>query len=57
MSPALKSPMSPQAFHEFGTSQSETDAWVEKADEHKAKLTVDDCMKKENAIRQIGRES
>lgn len=57
MSPALKSPMSPQAFHEFGTSQSETDAWVEKADEHKAKLTVDDCMKKENAIRQIGREA
>ncbi|KIW83649.1 hypothetical protein Z517_02895 [Fonsecaea pedrosoi CBS 271.37] len=51
-------PPSPKAaFHEFAASQDETDAWVDKPDVHKEKLTFDDCMKKENRIRQIGREA
>ena len=48
---------SPPTFHEFGNSQDETDAWVDKLEEHKEKLTVTDCMKKEMAIRQIGEEA
>ena len=44
-------------FHEFGTSQDETDSWVDKPDMHEEKLTFADCMKKENRIRQIGQEA
>ena len=55
MSPV--SPTSPHIFHEFGSSQDETDTWVHEASEHKDKLTLSDCMKKENAIRQIGEEA
>ncbi|KAJ9615616.1 hypothetical protein H2200_001691 [Cladophialophora chaetospira] len=52
------SPTSPQpTFHEFGTSQDETDSWVDKPGMLKGKLTLDDCMKKENRIRQIGQEA
>ncbi|EXJ74269.1 uncharacterized protein A1O5_02565 [Cladophialophora psammophila CBS 110553] len=50
--PSLKA-----TFHEFGTSQDETDSWVDQPDFHKERLTFDDCMKKENRIRQIGREA
>ncbi|OAP63467.1 hypothetical protein AYL99_02694 [Fonsecaea erecta] len=51
-------PPSPKAtFHEFAASQDETDAWVDKPDVHKERITFDDCMKKENRIRQIGREA
>ncbi|KIW92111.1 uncharacterized protein Z519_07095 [Cladophialophora bantiana CBS 173.52] len=53
--PSLPSPKA--TFHEFGTSQDETDSWVDKPDVHKERLTFDDCMKKENRIRQIGREA
>ncbi len=55
VSPA--SPTSPHIFHEFGSSQDETDTWVREAPDHKSKLTLSDCMKKENAIRQIGKEA
>ena len=44
-------------FCEFGTSHDETDAWVNEKNERKGKLTLIDCMKKENAIRQIGEEA
>ncbi|KIY03349.1 uncharacterized protein Z520_00040 [Fonsecaea multimorphosa CBS 102226] len=55
---ARPAPSSPKAtFHEFAASQDETDSWVDKPDVHKEKLTLDDCMKKENRIRQIGREA
>lgn len=47
-----------QLFHEFGTSQDEHEEWVAKsADVSKPKLTIDDCLKKENAIRKIGEEA
>ena len=51
------SPMSKQIFHEFATSTDEPDAWVDQPTEHKHKLTLNDCMKKENAIRQLGKEA
>ena len=51
------SPMSKQIFHEFATSTDEPDAWVDQPTEHKRKLTLNDCMKKENAIRQLGKEA
>ncbi|ETI25773.1 hypothetical protein G647_02547 [Cladophialophora carrionii CBS 160.54] len=51
------SPTPKAAFHEFGTSQDETDSWVDKPSFHREKLTLDDCMRKENRIRQIGQEA
>ncbi|KIW16994.1 hypothetical protein PV08_04185 [Exophiala spinifera] len=55
---ARVNPPSPKAtFHEFGSSHDETDAWIDRPNQHKEKLTLDDCMKKENKIRQIGREA
>lgn len=45
-------------FHEFAGSRSNDDGWIEKnGDEVKPKLTIDDCLKKENAIRKIGKEA
>lgn len=54
---APTTPLSPQTFHEFGSSHDETDAWVNNAPHHEAKLTVTDCMSKENAIRKLGQEA
>lgn len=54
------SPISPRqpAFHEFAGSQDDSEEWVQKADEVvKTKLTIDDCWKKENAIRKLGKEA
>lgn len=53
------SPVSPQQpFHEFGNSGDDTEDWVEKASEaSKPKLTINDCLKKENAIRKLGEEA
>lgn len=45
------------SFHEFGSSHDETDSWVDRPSIHKTKLTLDDCMKKELRIRDIGREA
>lgn len=50
-------PQSPTIFHEFGSSQDETDTWVHKSQQDKRKLTLTDCMKKEIAIRQLGEEA
>jgi hypothetical protein len=51
------SPMPKQTFHEFATSTDEPDTWVDQPTEYKRKLTLNDCMKKENAIRQLGQEA
>ncbi|KEF59721.1 uncharacterized protein A1O9_04567 [Exophiala aquamarina CBS 119918] len=45
------------SFHEFGSSHDETDAWIDRPQTHEQKLTLNDCMQKENRIRQIGREA
>jgi Protein of unknown function (DUF2457) len=50
-------PRSPPTFHEFASPQDETDTWVYESREHTEKLTLKDCMKKENAIRQLGEEA
>ena len=54
-----KEPENPEAlrFHEFASSNDEDDAWVNENIKHKSKITINDCMKKENAIRQIGAEA
>lgn len=43
-------------FHEFGSSVEEEEDWVNEATQHKPKITLNDCMKKENAIRRLGEE-
>jgi hypothetical protein len=45
------------SFHEFGSSTDEPDAWVNQPAEHQSKLTMTDCMKKELALRRIGKEA
>lgn len=52
-------PKSPkQVFHEFASSRRNDEGWIEKhSDVSKPKLTIDDCLKKENAIRKIGKEA
>lgn len=45
------------SFHEFGRSTDEPDAWVNQPADHQSKLTMSDCMKKELALRQIGKEA
>ncbi|KAJ9652134.1 hypothetical protein H2198_008616 [Neophaeococcomyces mojaviensis] len=51
-------PTTPHSFHEFASSHEDTEEWVEKANElTKPKLTIDDCLKKENAIRKLGKEA
>ena len=44
-------------FHEFASSVEEDDDWVAKAAEYTEKITMNDCMKKENAIRKLGEEA
>src|SRR5699024_3094546 len=44
-------------FHEFASSDEEDDDWVAKAAEYTEKITMNDCMKKENAIRKLGEEA
>ncbi|KAI9931642.1 hypothetical protein MW887_010219 [Aspergillus wentii] len=43
-------------FHEFASSLEEDD-WVTKAGEYTGKITMNDCMKKEIAIRKLGEEA
>ena len=45
------------SFHEFGSSADEPDAWVTQLADHQPKLTMSDCMKKELALQQIGKEA
>jgi hypothetical protein len=44
-------------FHEFGSSTDEPDPWVNRPADHQSKLTMSDCMKKELALRRIGKEA
>ncbi|KAJ5807790.1 hypothetical protein N7474_009059 [Penicillium riverlandense] len=44
-------------FHEFASSVEEDDEWVNKAAEYSQKITLNDCMKKEMAIRRLGEEA
>jgi Protein of unknown function (DUF2457) len=44
-------------FHEFASSHEQQDAWVNEPIDRQRKLTLTDCMKKENAIRKIGEEA
>ncbi|KZF25125.1 hypothetical protein L228DRAFT_236249 [Xylona heveae TC161] len=43
-------------FHEFASSFDEEDDWVNESTVHKERLTVNDTLKKENAIRKMGEE-
>lgn len=44
-------------FHEFASSMDEDDEWVNKATDYKEKITLNDCMKKEIAIRKLAEEA
>ncbi|KAI9756845.1 MAG: negative regulator of the PHO system [Chaenotheca gracillima] len=44
-------------FHEFASSMDEEDEWMNESPVHRHRLTVDDTLKKENAIRKIGEEA
>ncbi|KAJ0422267.1 hypothetical protein BJY00DRAFT_300384 [Aspergillus carlsbadensis] len=44
-------------FHEFASSFEEDAEWVTKTGEYKEKITLSDCMKKENAIRKLAEEA
>lgn len=44
-------------FHEFASSVEEDDEWVKKAIAYPGKITMSDCLKKENAIRKLGEEA
>lgn len=41
-------------FHEFASA--EDDDWVNETPDYKKKMTLSDCMRKENVIRQLGEE-
>jgi hypothetical protein len=45
-------------FHEFASEEIQEDDWIRRDTENpKAKLTINDTLKKENAIRQLGNEA
>ncbi|KAJ5921742.1 hypothetical protein N7454_009216 [Penicillium verhagenii] len=44
-------------FHEFASSVDDDDEWVKKSTEFTEKITLNDCMKKENAIRRLAEEA
>lgn len=44
-------------FHEFGSSFEEDAEWVNQDCHYKEKITLNDCMKKENAIRKLAQEA
>ncbi|RAL09691.1 DUF2457 domain-containing protein [Aspergillus homomorphus CBS 101889] len=44
-------------FHEFASSVDEDDEWVTKSGDYDQKITLNDCMKKEFAIRKLGEEA
>ncbi|KAI9877397.1 MAG: hypothetical protein M1830_004018 [Pleopsidium flavum] len=43
-------------FHEFASSVDEEDEWIHEQTVHRHRITVNDTLKKENAIRQLGEE-
>jgi hypothetical protein len=44
-------------FHEFASSMDEDDEWVSKELDYLEKITLNDCMKKEMAIRRLGEQA
>ncbi|MCJ1297952.1 hypothetical protein MMC08_000741 [Hypocenomyce scalaris] len=44
-------------FHEFASSIDESDEWMLEQTAHRSRLTVNDTLRKENAIRQLGEEA
>ncbi|KAJ5746651.1 hypothetical protein N7520_011833 [Penicillium odoratum] len=44
-------------FHEFASSVDDDDEWVKKTTDFTEKITLNDCMKKENAIRRLAEEA
>lgn len=44
-------------FHEFASSMDEDDEWVNKEGDYTEKITLNDCMKKEMAIRRLGEQA
>jgi hypothetical protein len=44
-------------FHEFASSLDEVENWVALPAQYQGKITLNDCMKKENAIRKLGEEA
>ncbi len=44
-------------FHEFASSVGEEDEWVSEQTVHRHRITVNDTLKKENVIRQLGEEA
>ncbi|KAF9247420.1 hypothetical protein DTO013E5_4850 [Penicillium roqueforti] len=44
-------------FHEFASSTEEDDEWVNREADYTQKITLDDCMKKEMAIRRLGEQA
>lgn len=44
-------------FHEFGSSFEEDAEWVNRTSDYKEKITLNDCMRKENAIRKLAEEA
>ncbi|RMZ91477.1 hypothetical protein DV736_g1296, partial [Chaetothyriales sp. CBS 134916] len=49
---SLSSSPQPQPFPDFANPHDETDSWVDQPVDASRKLTLNECMKKENAIRQ-----
>lgn len=47
----------PSAFHEFASTDEPVEEWVQESTCHRSRLTVQDTLKKENDIRQIGEEA
>ncbi|KAK4994489.1 hypothetical protein LTR66_005483, partial [Elasticomyces elasticus] len=43
-------------FHEFASSEEEVEEWVQEATCHRSRLTINDTLKKEIAIRKLGEE-
>lgn len=50
-------PSQAASFHEFETSSDHQDAWIHEPIDSHHKLTLSDCLKKENVIRKIGQEA
>jgi Protein of unknown function (DUF2457) len=50
-------PSATSTFHEFATRDDHEDPWVNEPIDSQRKLTLSDCMKKENAYRKIGEEA
>lgn len=44
-------------FHEFASSMDEDDEWVNREADYTQKITLNDCMKKEMAIRRLGEQA